>query len=236
MELNTKNKIIIGSVIILLLAGLYVSFDRRSKKAHTLPPTPQDLVTSTTTTIGGVKIDTTGTGNYSIKQVPVDAGLPPKIPVPDLNRPVTFSSSFGFTDDVKAIITKKIVDLQAQLKIKPNFLAGWIDLGMYQKMTGDYDGTISSWKYVSQVSPHDFISLGNLGNLYAYYIHDNAQAEIYYKQAIARDPTQVYLYIQLASVYKDAFKDLDKARDIVNQGLSKIPNNPDLLHFQSILQ
>ena len=107
---------------------------------------------------------------------------------------------------------------------------------MAQKAGGDYQGAIISWKYASRLAPTDFISLANIGNLYAYFLHDNAQAEIYYKQAIAKGQTQAYLYTQLAEIYRDIFQDLDKAKSIIDQGLSKIPNDPSLLQFKESLK
>jgi tetratricopeptide (TPR) repeat protein len=79
------------------------------------------------------------------------------------------------------------------------------------------------------------VALGNLGNLYAYYIKDNAQAENYYKQAIAKGSTQAYLYVQLGEVYRDVFKDAAKAKATADQGLAKIPNDPSLLQFKATL-
>jgi tetratricopeptide (TPR) repeat protein len=134
------------------------------------------------------------------------------------------------------LATEHIVSLQSRLKKDPSDFPAWLDLGMYQKMAGDYQGTVISWTYAGRLAPTDYISQGNLGNLYAYFLKDNAKAEMYYKKAIANNGVQAYLYVQLAEVYRDLFKDSAKALAIVNQGLVKIPNNGSLLEVKATLQ
>jgi hypothetical protein len=103
-------------------------------------------------------------------------------------------------------------------------------------MAGDYEGASISWRYVSSVSPADFISQGNLGDLYAYHIKDKNLAETYYRKAIQNGPTQVYLYTQLSDVYKNVFKDLVRANAIIDEGLKKVPSDKTLLQYKSNLQ
>ena len=118
----------------------------------------------------------------------------------------------------------------------PGHFQSCIYLGINQKAAGDYQGAISSWKYASYIVPDDFISLANVGNLYAYFLKDNAEAEVYYKEAIGKGPLNEYLYTQLAEIYRDIFKDLGKARTIVNQGLSQLPGSQNLLQLKESLK
>ncbi len=219
----------------LILAGLVFLVKKNKPITQTENPGTNTLITATTTDGTTVKIQG-NTNGYTIEQVPIIEGKTIPQPIPDLNRAVTVSAGAVITAEAKALATQKIIMLQTLLKKEPTNNLNWIDLGIYQKQAGDYDGAVISWKYASRLSPKDFVSPGNLGNLYAYYLHDNAQAEIYYKKAIANGPAQVYLYIQLAEVYRDVFRDLDRARAIVNQGLTKIPNDKSLLEFQANLK
>ena len=234
MQTLTKtHKIIIGILLLIVLVSLYLFFDRKQVVA----PTNTLDTTSTTTD----KLDVTQLeenqkitqDGYTIERVAVDEK---QVPAPDLSRPVTFAAGSQLTPEVRAMITTKIINLQTELRKNNAYLAAWIDLGMYQKMAGDYTGTIESWVYATKLSPNNFVAYGNLGDLYAYYLKDNAMAELYYKQAIAKGPTQVYLYTQLADVYKDVFKDLDKAKAIIDQGLLKIPKDPALLQYKTNLK
>jgi tetratricopeptide (TPR) repeat protein len=233
MQITKLHKIIISIIVVVLLFGIYLYFDSKSKSNKNVDP---NLVSTTTSTgIGNIKIDTQGSG-YKIEPIQIDEGGGIPKPIPDLNRPVVFDSSINLTPEAKAATAVKIVNLQTTLKKNPLDFDAWINLGIYQKMSGDYAGSVISWKYASRIAPNDYISLGNLGNLYAYYLKDNGQAEVYYKEAISKGPNQASLYVQLAEVYRDVFKDTDKAKAIVAQGLIKIPTDPSLLQIQSSLK
>lgn len=231
MDFTKKQKLITSALTIIILLGVYIAFD--SRPVNTEVKNTEMISTSTSIDSSG-KIKIEGTGSYTIREVPVDVDVVEDVPkpIPDLNRVSVASSGATVLPEVKLAAAEKIKTLQAKLKENPAYVEAWIDLGIYQKMAGDYDGAVISWKYASKLSPTDYVSLGNLGNLYAYFLKDNAQAEVYYKQAISKGSTQVYLYTQLAEVYRDIFKDLDKALAIVTQGLSKIPNDPNLLDLQ----
>lgn len=228
MQLTKTHKIIISLVISLLLTFIYIAFDRYNKKSVS----NTDSVASTTVkTIPGTGLSVEGNSDYTITQIPVEEK---KVVMPDLKRPIVFSPSANLNDDAKKIITDKILSLQTSLKNDPKNIMNWVQLGNIYKITGDYVGAIMYWKYASDVS-NDFISLGNLGGLYAYYLHDNGLAEIYYKKAISRSPTSSYLYVQLSAVYKDVFKDGSKASSIIEEGLKAIPNDPSLLEAKKNL-
>lgn len=233
MDFTKKQKLITSALTIIILLGVYIAFD--SRPVNTEVKSTEMISTSTSIDSSG-KIKIEGTGSYTIREVPVDVVDDVPKPIPDLNRVSVASSGATVLPEVKLAAAEKIKTLQAKLKENPAYVEAWIDLGIYQKMAGDYAGAVISWKYASKLSPTDYVSVGNLGNLYAYFLKDNAQAEVYYKQAISKGSTQVYLYTQLAEVYRDIFKDLDKARAIVTQGLSKIPNNPNLLQLQASLK
>jgi hypothetical protein len=237
MQFTKTQKIIISAVVIIVLLGIYIAFDRRSKvQTNNIPSNVNQTATTTATTTDSSSKTSTQGVTYKIEPVPTNGAKTVPKPIPDLDRPVTRSSMANVSENDVLVATKKIKELQTQLKNDPSNFLAWLDLAMYQKMAGDYAGAVLSWKYASKLAPTDYISLGNLGNLYAYFLKDNGQAEIYYKQAISKGPTQVYLYMQLADIYRDIFKDLDKARAIIAQGLSKIPNDPSLLQFQASLK
>ena len=217
---------IIGIVAVALLFGIYVVLDQGLKEKSGL----NKNATSTTTNIDGTDIKTDGTGGYTIEQVPLESGAPQ--PIPDLNRPVHPAGSATVSNEAIVRATEKILPLQETLKKNPLNFYAWLDLGIYQKMAGDYEGSSISWQYASKIAPNDFISLGNLGNLYAYFLNDKVRAENYYKQAIVKGPTQSILYYQLAEVYMYLFNDKAKALATIDQGLSHIPNDASLLQLK----
>jgi len=224
MQINKIQTIFIGLGIVLLALGFvfYKNFSAPSSSVNNSTTTPKVTVIK----------DENG-NEYIVEEVPV---VPNDIAVPDLNRKVVFGSSVSLDENTRKIVSDKIAVLQSELKKDSKLLSKWLDLGLYQKMAGDYTGASLSWEYVSKVATTDYISLGNLGDLYAYYIKDKIKSENYFKRAIANGPTQTYLYAQLSGVYKDVFGDLVKARSIIDQGLSKNPNNPNLLETKENLK
>jgi len=237
MQITKTNKTIISGIVIIILFGIYVFFDRKSKEQEQTTVANTDQVVAPTTITDSKNIisaESTG-GTYKIEQVPIveNKGVPQ--PIPDLNRPVTSADYVPVSPEAKARASENILALQENLKKNPVDLPAWLDLGMYQKMAGDYQGTVLSWQYAGKISPANFISFANLGNLYAYFLKDNGLAEMYYKQAISKDSTQSYLYTQLAEVYRDIFKDNAKAKVIIDEGLSKIPNDVNLLQMKASL-
>lgn len=232
--MTKTQKLITSIVIIAILFGGYIFFDKRSKnEQNTVAGTETN--STTTTTSSGTKITTSGNGGYTIEQVPLSEGTGVPQPIPDLNRQVTPPGSATVSSEAKVLATQKIPPLQAELKKTPSSFNTWLELAMYQKMAGDYQGAVISWTYASKLAPGDFISLGNLGNLYAYFLNDKVKAEAYYKKAIVNGPTQENLYTQLAETYRDIFHDNVKAKAVVEQGLVKLPNNVNLLRLKASL-
>lgn len=234
MQMTKIQKILITILIALVLFGGYVYFDRTSKVGSgTVATTTGGLATTT-----GSKTYTDSQGlTYTI--TPVSNQKPASTlpqPIPDLNRPVTKFPGATVSEANMASAQLKVKELQSALKADPKAFVNWMDLGMYQKLGGDYEGALISWKYASRLVPTDFVSLGNIGNLYAYEIRDNIQSEIYYKQAIGRGPKEGYLYYQLGEVYRDFFHDIAKARAIADQGLSQNPTDEVLLQFKAGLK
>ncbi|HEY4505740.1 MAG TPA: tetratricopeptide repeat protein [Candidatus Paceibacterota bacterium] len=234
MQITKTHKIVFSILAVVILLAVYIMFDKKSRDDDQSPSddTSQNLA-STTNTTTGVGMTTQGTGSYKIEQV--SATDVPR-PIPDLDRPVTPYGAVMVSTEAKVQATEMILKTQSILKKDPSYTAGWMNLGIYQKMSGDYEGAVISWIYITKLSPNSYLAYANLGNLYAYFIKNNTKAEAYYKQAISKDPTRAYLYGQLAEAYRDVFKDLDKARAIVDQGLLKVPNDQNLLQLKESLK
>ena len=234
MDQTTKlNKIkIIGILIVVIGIGL-IAFIFKPKASE---QTNKTTDTATTTTVGGVQVGVVGNGNYKVEQVAVNTTKQTQTskPVPDLNRTTVFTATMSAEN--KTLLANKITNLQNDLKKDSTNITNWIELGLDQKSAGDYAGASLSWQYATTLNPDAFVAFGNLGDLYAYHLKDNALAETSYLKAISNAPTQEYLYAQLALVYRDVFKNIDKARAMVNQGLSKIPNSQYLLQLKNSLQ
>ena len=201
MQLTKTHKIVISVIIILVLFDIYITFDNKSKEGVT-DVTDNNQI-STTTDSNGLT-DSSETKGYKIE--PVEFEQPKPLPsMPDLNRPIVIYSGVTISPEAKSVAEENVKLLQEQLKSNSKNWDNWINLGIYQKMAGDYDGAVLSWKYARALSPTDYVSVANLGNLYAYFLKDNGMAETYYKEAISKGPLQPYLYTQLAEIYRDVF-------------------------------
>ncbi len=229
MNVTKTQKIIISALSVVVLILIYIVFDRNTKKSD---PKTADLATTTVQTNGlggGVTYKIENTQSPQVAYIPK--------PIPDLDRVVVKSPLATFVTEMDfRVAVSKVKEFQELLKKDPSNFANWMDMAMYQKAGGDYKGAVVSWLYAGKLRPTNFVSFGNLGNIYAYYLKDNAKAEVYYKEAITKSPTQAYLYLQLASVYQDVFKDMDKAREIVNEGLKQLPDDESLLSAKESLK
>ncbi len=250
---KTSKILIIIFIVLLLVLGFILlrskntaentaenkSGKQTSQTASSTVATSTSVSGTTTTSVmtpnGPVGFNITGNGNYKVELVPMDTSRSVPKPIPDLYRPVKFNTSLALSPEVKAMITQKIITLQTAIRKTPTYLAGYVDLGIYEKMAGDYQAALLYWQYAGRLQSSNFVSFGNIGDLYAYYLHDATQSETYYKQAISKGPTQVYLYVQLVAVYRDVFHDLTRARAIIEQGLLQVPNDSNLLQLKASL-
>ncbi len=224
---NMQKKILIGiGIAIVVILGVYFIFRKRNTE---VPTSQMSNATSTQNIPSGI----VATGNYKIEQITPQNSVPQ--PIPDLNRSIHPAGSAAVSPEALALASQKIPIIQAALKKDPSQFSDWLNLAMYQKMAGDYEGTSISWLYASRLAPNDYISLGNLGNLYGYFIKDNTKAINYYNQAIAKGPKLDYLYEQFAEFYRDVMNDKSKAKAIIDEGLIEIPNDPVLLSLKNQL-
>src|SRR6185369_56583 len=93
---------------------------------------------------------------------------------------------------------------------------------------GDYVGAKEAWEFAASLSDKDPVLFSNLGNLYGYYLKNNLLAEVDFLKSIKLEPMTANWYLRTADFYREVEQDLEKARNILNEGLQKIPNDPSL--------
>ena len=110
------------------------------------------------------------------------------VKAPSLDRPITISADLSA--DVRTAIRLNLEKIIAELKADPTQGEVWLDLGIYRKMGGDYQGAAEAWAYVAKVSGSgiSFIAYGNLGDLYMNFAKDYPKAIANYKAALAIKP------------------------------------------------
>lgn len=216
-----KNKNLITSIIaVLVLAGgafWYIADDLSGVKEY------NEVSEIGTTTTDNTGVVTDGERDYAIETIPITNDLPS---APNLNRGITFDASFS--EDARLAATQNINELVSTLKKNVNNLDAWINLGTYRKIIGDFEGALQAWEYAGKISPQNSVSFSNLGDLYGYYLKDNQKAEENFLRAIKNSPNDIYLYFKTVEFYRDVMKDTEKARDIVQQGITANPDSQDL--------
>ncbi|MEK9195341.1 MAG: tetratricopeptide repeat protein [Patescibacteria group bacterium] len=156
-------------------------------------------------------------------QLPAYHGRPTEElrPVPDEVR--------LFSESDKQDIYRSLQNFGKTVKEKPNFLNGWIQLGLLKKTIGDFEGARDAWEYASLISPKNSVSFANLGELYWRYLHVYPQAEINFKVSIKNSPSDPGTYVSLSDLYFYSLKEKSNlADDILLQGIVANPQSMDL--------
>jgi len=129
-----------------------------------------------------------------------------------------------FTEDQKEKIRQRILDAAGSIDVNPDVLDPWLQLGLYKKVIGDFEGARDAWEYASLIRPQNVVSFKNLGELYWRYMPDFLKAETNLRIAIANEPKLIDSYITLSEVYRYSYKEkADSADDILLEGLPIIP-------------
>ena len=153
--------------------------------------------------------------------------------MPKLNRSIPENTEI--TSEVRTILAGCIKEWSDKIAKEPNNSESWVFLGVEYKMAEDYEGAREAWEYAAYLSPNS-VAHQNLGDLYAYYLHDNAKAEDEFIEAIRLSPSAEYLYFKATEFYRDVLKDLVKARAIVEKGIAANPSSTDLKSLLSSLK
>ena len=152
----------------------------------------------------------------------------PTIPVPKLDRPITFPPSF--TPDAQELMRFKIGELTSILQNNPSNFSAWLDLGIRRKQIEDFEGARQAWEYASALQPANNISYLNLGILYHYFLKDYAKAEKNFRTSIQNSPVYPQTYNELHDLYRYSYKqNTTAAIDILEEGLVATNSNINLL-------
>ena len=232
--MNDKNKQIISAIIVILVlivAG-YSFYNNLQKETITDDVQNVDNSEISDDKNVVVSIDEEGnvsTDNENIEIVPVDNTSASEVNAPDLDKPIVFYADIS--QEVKDIMTSKIENTIKDIKAKQDYFSGWISLGVQYKIIGDYDSARDAWEYASAIRPASGLPNRNLGDLYGYYLKDNIKAEENLLKAIEKSPNKAEYYLKTAEFYRDIAKDIDSARNIIQQGITTNPTSEDLKSF-----
>ena len=78
------------------------------------------------------------------------------VKTPDLDRKIVISADLP--EKAKEIAREKIKKLSEELKNNHNLFDSWLQLGIYRKIIGDYEGASESWEYAGKIRPQNSTS------------------------------------------------------------------------------
>ncbi|MDP2705262.1 MAG: hypothetical protein U1D31_01635 [Patescibacteria group bacterium] len=227
--MQKKNILFTGFVSLIVVAvSAYLLFSWFSKKNDTKENNPDSL----TPGIGVGAFDAEG-NPIDISTVPTTIDPKTLPPAPNMGGPITFPK--GYPKENQLTVIEKIRNLQETVEKNPADVTSWIEIGLYWKLLENYTNAEAAWLYATKLTPGDYVTLGNLGVLYGYYIHDFAKAEEYFLKALEQGPEQTYLYFQTSDFYRDAYNNLSKAKNIVDRGILANPKDMELKELRTYL-
>lgn len=141
-----------------------------------------------------------------------------------------------FSDDQKKKIYVAIENFGQSVLENSDFLRGWLQLGLYKKVIGDFEGARDAWEYASIIRPLNSVSFANLGELYWRYIADYPKSERNFRTALKNKPDDMGVYVSLSDLYFYSYKEkAELADDILLEGLAKNSSNTDLMKHLATL-
>lgn len=87
------------------------------------------------------------------------------------------------------------------LKANPEAFNAWLDLGKVHKNLNQFEKARDAWARLGEVSPLNSISFGNVGDLYAWFLHEPEKGEQAYLQALKNEDDDINFYRNLAEIY-----------------------------------
>ena len=112
------------------------------------------------------------------------------------------------------------------LRENPDFFEGWMTLASIKKQMGDFPGAAEIWEHAGGMRPLNSVSFNNLGDLYANFLNEYAQAEKNFRRAItnaAGEEKQQHYFTSLYELYRYRFKDDAQALAILEEGAAANP-------------
>ncbi len=110
------------------------------------------------------------------------------------------------------------------LRKDPTAFNAWLELGKVHKNLNAFEKARDCWVRLGEISPLNSISFGNVGDLYAWFLHDAPRGEEAYLQAIKNEPDEINFRRNLAEIYaKLMYPDLKNPEHLLKQKEKIVP-------------
>jgi len=209
-----------GKIIIALLiagVGIYGYLEYKNYQNNQSPDESNPTDKRVVEIAPGVEAEIEGN---LVPRISADALKSAKLP--DFDRipkaPKEMSQEIG-----DKFISKLNASIEA-VKADPTSYGDWIDIGIYRKILDDYEGAKEIWAFLVKAAPDVATAYVNLGNLYAYYLHDNKKAEQLFLDGIDVAPRWKESYDRAVDFYVVVTKEPEKARALLVKYSAKYPD------------
>lgn len=211
LNIMKNKKLVIAIAAFLVLAGFSVWYIYRDlRKSNQQEPTP---IKNQPVSIPA--------STYDVESEEI------KKQMPDLDREIIVKANLSEESKNRAISEIKIIT--ATLKADYDRREEWLNLGIWRKTLGDYEGAKEAWEFVTLIRPNDPVAFHNLGDLYSQYLKDFPKAEQYYLIAIEKDTGHnAFFFIKLYEFYRYYVKKLDLAEKTLLDAIKANPGDEQL--------
>ena len=129
------------------------------------------------------------------------------------------------------------IEVQGKIvKENPDFLTGWLEVGLLKKIIGDYEGARDAWEYAGIIRPGNSVSFANLGELYWRYLPNYVKSEANFKTSIKNKPDDPSVYVSLSDLYFYSYAEKQHlADDTLLEGIKANPNDTNLIRSLATL-
>ncbi|MDP3710308.1 MAG: hypothetical protein Q8R29_01125 [bacterium] len=224
-KLKNRNILILLGVIV--VAGLVILLFKKKEALDTTPTVVNTPVITSTDSVPKKQDTVTASG---ASNNPKYTGRDPEEVHPN-------------PDDVKIFSEKRKEEIYSgitvhgrNVKENPDFLNGWLELGILKKVIGDYEGARDAWEYANIIRPGNSISFSNLGELYWRYLPNYTKSEANFKTSIKNKSDDPSVYISLSDLYFYSYAEKkDFADDILLEGTKANPEDTNLVRALAAL-
>ena len=144
-------------------------------------------------------------------------------------RPLSSNIEMELTDEERAIKEQEVADALDAIAENPEDFSSYTALALAYEDLGNYVGAEKTYKKMNELSPLNFLSFSNLGNLYRRQQLYEAAEEMYLR-TIANAPRKTDLTRPLVDLYTYNLPEKkSEIPKILEKGLAEVPNSVELL-------
>ena len=144
----------------------------------------------------------------------------------DPNLPDTSSEKFF----------KRFTAATNALRANPDNFNAWLDLGLVHKNLNAFEKARDAWERLGEIRPLNSISFSNLGDLYAWFLHEPAKGEAAYLKALKNEPTDINFYRNLAEIYDKLILERKSQIDpLLEEGIKAAKTNTEKAELTALM-